>query len=639
MLTLSVLLHLALLLPPALRPIANRPRCSAVRLIAPLPERQKSAYGAEQITVLEGLEPVRKRPGMYIGSTGPRGLHHLVYDQQDMPKLATKLLKTALFTDGSTFCKSTFKACDRIQMVLLPHTPGHAPAAPPSSPQPIPPPPPVQSLSTLLLSPRSAAAKHAFRPLVDLNLSTATTTAKKHAGGMREPTVKPNIVMDPARALPTEKGTYKLVVPQPASSPQRRHRLRRRRADADPNGDSRNQPANDRGGCRRSAFSRAAGRARSLRRAFGRAAANERVRRLDCSIQQQPAIAAAAWARARAALQALPAARRAARGRSPAPRRPRRREDAQPLQQHTAAAELVCARLWQSYSAARWLHTLTREMPPELLATAPDASTAQAIKAVAMDGAVAGSVSESGATLGLADLVGGLVAAPPSFLVLEKALLLQLPLEAVRNELEQPPPMGGPPVILEARRRESRLRMLLALKAVQEAQAPVEKVRALAGSMRLVSVPMGEALFSAGDKAHRTLILIHGRVDLYDQTHHRIFNTVDATMSPPLGEMPNVTTGGKPFTQHVSAIAAEACLLLSGGLDAARNLLRLLAASSDEAPGPDTPEAGYESSDEEEGNADEQISFADAVALKKMEEAEKAAFGRPSTSSRPGTVE
>ena len=37
-------------------------------------------YGAEQIQVLEGLEPVRKRPGMYIGSTGPRGSHHLVYE-------------------------------------------------------------------------------------------------------------------------------------------------------------------------------------------------------------------------------------------------------------------------------------------------------------------------------------------------------------------------------------------------------------------------------------------------------------------------------------------------------------------------------------------------------------------------------
>jgi DNA gyrase subunit B len=40
-------------------------------------------YGADQIQILEGLEAVRKRPGMYIGTTASRGLHHLVYVKPD----------------------------------------------------------------------------------------------------------------------------------------------------------------------------------------------------------------------------------------------------------------------------------------------------------------------------------------------------------------------------------------------------------------------------------------------------------------------------------------------------------------------------------------------------------------------------
>ncbi len=63
-------------------------------------------YGAKDITILEGLEAVRKRPGMYIGSTGPAGLHHLVYEVVDnsvdeaMAGHATRI-EVTLMPDGS----------------------------------------------------------------------------------------------------------------------------------------------------------------------------------------------------------------------------------------------------------------------------------------------------------------------------------------------------------------------------------------------------------------------------------------------------------------------------------------------------------------------------------------------------------
>jgi DNA gyrase subunit B len=71
-----------------------------------LPENKPNAdasYGAADITVLEGLEAVRKRPGMYIGSTGPRGLHHLVYEIVD-----------------NSVDEALAGYCDEVQIVLHP---------------------------------------------------------------------------------------------------------------------------------------------------------------------------------------------------------------------------------------------------------------------------------------------------------------------------------------------------------------------------------------------------------------------------------------------------------------------------------------------------------------------------------------
>src|SRR3989344_5603101 len=68
--------------------------------------QKKSSYGAEQITVLEGLEAVRRRPGMYIGTTGVSGLHHLVWEVFDNSRdeaMAGECndIEIALLPDGS----------------------------------------------------------------------------------------------------------------------------------------------------------------------------------------------------------------------------------------------------------------------------------------------------------------------------------------------------------------------------------------------------------------------------------------------------------------------------------------------------------------------------------------------------------
>ena len=68
-----------------------------------MPKKPEGSYTAEDISVLEGLEPVRKRPGMYIGSTGPDGLHHLIKE---------------IFDNSRDEAMAGF--CDHIEVALLP---------------------------------------------------------------------------------------------------------------------------------------------------------------------------------------------------------------------------------------------------------------------------------------------------------------------------------------------------------------------------------------------------------------------------------------------------------------------------------------------------------------------------------------
>lgn len=79
------------------------PQTNIIMAKEPKKRSKTSEYGAAQITVLEGLEAVRRRPGMYIGNTSTEGLHHMLWEVVD-----------------NSIDEAMAGRCDRIDIALLP---------------------------------------------------------------------------------------------------------------------------------------------------------------------------------------------------------------------------------------------------------------------------------------------------------------------------------------------------------------------------------------------------------------------------------------------------------------------------------------------------------------------------------------